>query len=112
MYVLLLEDNSLLAELLCDALEQWGHRVSLVAAAESGRQLALIEHFDCAILDIQVEGGYSFDLADLLSDQGVLFLFCSGGHRDVIPAHHLNRPFLQKPYTISELCLALKFGSD
>jgi DNA-binding response OmpR family regulator len=101
MHVLLLEDNSLLAELLCDALEQWGHSVSLVAAAETGRRLALVKSFDCAILDVQIEGGFSFDLADLLSEQGVQFLFCSGGHRDLIPARHLNRPFLQKPYTMS-----------
>jgi CheY-like chemotaxis protein len=52
---------------------------------------------DCAILDVNLGEGASFELADRLCSEGVPFLFFTGYDAEVIPPRFADVPRLQKP---------------
>jgi CheY-like chemotaxis protein len=94
--LVLVETQDMLADLGCDA---------VVAAATNEQAIALIEaqHFDAALLDLNLNGVRSYPVADLLAARGVPFAFATsyGGHglRDEDRA----RPLLVKPFDTAPL---------
>jgi CheY-like chemotaxis protein len=89
--LVLMETQDMLADLGCD---------SVIAAATNEQAIALIEteHFDAALLDLNLNGVRSHPVADVLATRGVPFAFATsyGGHglRD----GDRERPLLVKPY--------------
>jgi CheY-like chemotaxis protein len=94
--LVLMETQDMLADLGCDA---------VVAAATNEQAIALIEaqHFDAALLDLNLNGVRSYPVADLLAERGVPFVFATdyGGHglRD----GDRDRPLLVKPFECDRL---------
>jgi DNA-binding NtrC family response regulator len=81
--VLVVEDEGILAMDLQDLLESHGAIViGPAATVENALALAGSKNIDCAILDVNVAGKTVFAVAQVLSDQGIPFLFQTG-HGDM-----------------------------
>jgi CheY-like chemotaxis protein len=106
--VLVVEDDGLLTLMLEDLLIGEG-ATEVVACRSAAEALAQLEWrgFDCAILDIAMHGGTTYELADLLASRRVPFMFCTGFSANEIEARHRARPLLSKPYGDSDFRAAL-----
>lgn len=102
-YVLIVEDEMLLALLLEDLLTEAGYRVRKAARLPAALELAGTESFDAAVLDINLAGTQVFPVADVLRDRGIPFLFASGYGEKGLPAEYLQYPMLQKPYGAGQI---------
>lgn len=114
-HVLLVEDESLVAMLAEDLLEQAGCNVMLAMRLSEALEIASSAHLDCAVLDINLGGGdTSSAVADLLVARGIPFLFATGYDVEGIPPRFREYPRVQKPYagrTLLELLGSLAQGS-
>jgi CheY-like chemotaxis protein len=107
--VLVVEDEPMVAMLLVDMLEAIGCEVVAVAsrledALEKARRLS----FDLALLDVNLEGETTFQIAELLSKRGIGFAFATGYRDARLPAGLANAPVLQKPFVERDLARALR----
>ncbi|WP_068090324.1 response regulator [Novosphingobium rosa] len=78
--ILVVEDQFMLAQDICNELEEAGAEV-IGPEPSLERALARIAqepHIDGAVLDISLGDGTSFPIADLLTERNVPFLFASG----------------------------------
>ena len=94
MVLMLIED--MLADLGCE---------SVTAAATVDQALALIDAqvFDAAMLDMNLNGNESLDVADALAARGVPFAFSTGYNRLDMSDRHGDRPVLKKPFPQEDL---------
>jgi DNA-binding response OmpR family regulator len=98
--VLVVEDNLLIAETLCDLLETCGCEI-VGPAPDLDRSMSLIERDrpDCALLDINLSGILSFPLASALEARGVPFAFMTGYDDGVLfPPQFSKVRRLSKPF--------------
>lgn len=94
MVLMLIED--MLADLGCEA-------VSAAATVEQALALIDAQVFDAAMLDRNLNGNKSRDVADALVARGVPFVFSTGyTGRDISDAYS-DRPVLKKPFPYEEL---------
>ena len=102
--VLIVEDESLIAMLFEDILEDTGCQI--VGPAMNVRQaMALVEdaEIDVAVLDVNLNGESSFPVAALLQSRGVPLVFSSGYGSEGLPPEWQDRPTLPKPFTSDEV---------
>ena len=94
--LVLMETEDMLADLGCDA---------VIAAATNEQAIALIEaqHFDAALLDLNLHGVRSYPVADVLSAQGVPFAFATGYGGSGLRESDRERPLLVKPFGSASL---------
>lgn len=115
--VLLVEDETLVAMLLEDIIEDLGGTVvgsaSRVARALEFANDASI-NIDLAVLDVNLAGEEAFPIATVLAQRGVPFAFSTGYGNAGLPESWRSRPTLQKPFTqdqvMSVLVDALRVG--
>jgi CheY-like chemotaxis protein len=102
--VLVVEDEMLILMLTEGMLADLGCE-SVTAAATVQKALALIDaqDFDVAMLDMNLNGGSTYDVADRLAARGVPFLFATGYSGRDIREDHRDRPVLKKPFREQEL---------
>lgn len=107
--ILVVEDNFLVAEVLCDLLRSEGCVVVGPAPRlERGLGLARTEAIDAALLDINLDGERCFPIAEMLIHRHVPFIFLTGYNEDTsIPAELRGAPLLGKPVTDIRLVTAL-----
>lgn len=96
--VLVLEDEAIVAMDIAAELEEAGWRVIGPAGtiAEADR-LIEAELPDVAVLDVNLAGSRSFDLAARLRDRGCPVMFLTGYAEGAIPAHLSDIPVFSKP---------------
>ena len=101
--ILVVEDEMLILLNVEDMLADLGCE-SVIAAATVEQALASIEAqaFDAAILDVNLDGRKSYEVADALAMRGVPFVF-STGYGSRLNDGYLDRPVLGKPYRTAEL---------
>lgn len=104
--VLVLEDEPLPAMALDDLLVDLGFItlgpfMELDEATDFVRDHAA--EIDVAILDVNIQGDLSFDLADLLLQRNIPFFFCSGRSRENFDARWRRWPNLGKQFTEASL---------
>lgn len=106
--VLVVEDEMLVALNLEDLLVDLGAEVVGPAMRlETALDLARSERLDVAVLDINLHGGRSYPVAEVLRDRGLPFIFATGyGHAEGSEAF-AHVPTLTKPYRSGELAAAL-----
>lgn len=107
--VLVVEDEPLVAMVIEDAIGELGHDV-VGPIAEFHEALALVADGElcCAILDINIRGGNSYPVADILLRRGVPVLLMSGYNVQSLPERLQGETLLQKPFTVEQLDLELR----
>lgn len=107
--VLLVEDEGGVALLLEGMLEDLGCEiVASVARMSRAFEAARTLSFDFAVLDVNVAGETSFDLARELLAKGAPFVFSTGYGLAGLPDDLADRPVLSKPFTLTDLSAKLE----
>lgn len=106
--ILVVEDSFLLAMELKLIIEEAGAMVIGPFAASREAENCLAKHApDCAVLDVNLGGGASFDLARMRRARGTPFLFFTGYDQSVMPAEFATVTRLEKPVDSTRLLLAI-----
>ena len=98
--MVLMNIESALADLGCAA-------ISVAATVEEALALLAAERFDAAMLDVNLGGQASYNVADALALRSVPFVFSTGYGEHGIEARFGDRPVLRKPYSDQQLGAAL-----
>jgi DNA-binding response OmpR family regulator len=107
--ILVVEDDPLMGLLLRDMLELFGYDVAPIPTLiEDALNLISYEPFDAAILDINLRGWNSYELADELKAMNKPFMFSTAYPQHTLPLPYQRCKLLQKPYDINELKLELE----
>ncbi|HYE44498.1 MAG TPA: response regulator [Caulobacter sp.] len=101
--VLLVEDEGGVALLLEDMLEELGCLATSVAHIPQAFQAVEDRSFDFAVLDVNLGGVTSFDLARMLLRRGTPLVFSTGYGASVLPTDLAGCPVLAKPFTLEGL---------
>jgi DNA-binding response OmpR family regulator len=101
--VLIVEDETLLALMLEDLLLDIGHHVIHTDSLPDALALIEREHFDAAILDINIHGKDVFPVAARLRELHTPFVFASAMDADRIGPEFSREQLITKPYTIAQV---------
>lgn len=102
--VLIVEDEPMIAMVIEDSVETLGFEVvGPVAQRDEALALAKDGAFDCAVLDVNIRGGNSYDVADLLLARGCPFVLATGYSDWSIPQHLVGEKRLAKPYSSRQI---------
>jgi light-regulated signal transduction histidine kinase (bacteriophytochrome) len=103
--ILVAEDAFLLVTLLQDVFDKLGwEMVGPATRLVDAVQLAQQESFDAALLDVNLDGTMSWDVAVTLKQRGIPFVFGTGYNISVIlPEALTGSPVIGKPYQLGEL---------
>ena len=106
--VLIVEDEAFIALDMERELQEAAYDVVAVGS----EQLALLEiesqGFDCAVVDLTLQGEVSLAIVNALSRKGIPYIVVSGCEENVLPPVHRNKPFLSKPYVPAALLGAVR----
>lgn len=107
--VLVVEDESRIAMLIRDTLEDMGCEVVATAARfDDAWEKATSLPFDVALLDVNLDGETSYPIAEALAERGRAFVFATGYGTSNVPEALHNAPVLQKPFMRRDLERALQ----
>ena len=95
--VLMVEDEMVLALLLCDVFRAAGFDVVPVGRMPDAERAAM-QAFDAAVLDINIGGQLVYPVAHILRGRGVPFLFASAYGAMGLPEEFRDVRVMQKPY--------------
>ncbi len=98
--MVLMNIEGVLADLGCAA-------ISAAATVDEALALLKAEHFDVAMLDVNLDGQTSYRVADALALRSIPFVFSTGYGQHGLEARFGDRPVLQKPYSDADLGAAL-----
>ena len=102
--VLVVEDEMTIVLMIEDTLLDIGAQVIGPASSlDAALRLARDAPIDAAILDVNIRGGNSYPVADILAERGIPFVFCSGYSDWALEERHRDRPRLTKPYSFKDL---------
>jgi CheY-like chemotaxis protein len=107
--VLVVEDESLVAMMLADMLEEIGCTV-VGPVATCARALRLLDEdqtLDLALLDVNLGGETAYGVADALSRRKVPFIFVSGYGAAGLDQGYAGAPILAKPFQPATLARAI-----
>jgi CheY-like chemotaxis protein len=106
--VLIVEDESMIAMLLESLVTDLGYDVVVVAGTvDDGLKALDGDTIDVAILDINLRGKQSYEVADRLIDRNIPFIISTGYQEGTIDEPYRSRPVLAKPFRKDELAEAL-----
>ena len=102
--VLVVEDEMLVLIMIEDMLADLGCK-SVTSAATVNKALALINEqvFDVAMLDMNLSGNDSHEVAEALAARGILFFYSTGNTSRSLRDGFSDRPVLKKPFKYEEL---------
>ena len=107
--VLLVEDESAIAMLIEDMLEDLGCKVvASVAHLAKALELAKDLDIDLAILDVNLAGEYVFPAAHVLRARNIPFFFTTGYGISGLPSEFFDSPVLPKPFSVADLHAKIK----
>lgn len=113
--VLIVEDEPILAMNIEDMLTELGHLV-VATATRVDKALTFAEgsEFNFAVLDINLAGSNTFQVAAILRKRGIPYIFTSGYGRDGLVDGYRGDHLLTKPFGPSELkhMIAQALSSD
>jgi len=106
--VLIVEDEYLVAEEISDILRRTKFDVVVpVGMIQEAYEAVQDTSLDCAVMDINIGGGASFPLIDVLIERNVPVLLMTGYDQEELPVKYRSLPLLQKPLLRGELAKAL-----
>lgn len=103
--ILIVEDDPFIAmDIEYAVMEKLGDSAELIVveSVEEARRAAASE-LSCALLDIDVVGGKTFDVAASLLDKGTPIAFVSGSTPSDVPQALRAVRFLRKPFSTREI---------
>jgi CheY-like chemotaxis protein len=108
-YVLLIEDEHIVADALARGLRACGATIIGPAPTVATALMLLMTspRVDGALLDVNLRGIRAYDVADDLIARGVPFVFATGYETSMIPARYRDIAVLQKPFDAEEALAAL-----
>ena len=108
--ILIVEDSYLLVLTLEGMCEDLGWRIIGPATRlNEAMELAQTEMFDAALLDVNLDGEMSWEIADVLYARGIPFAFCTGyDQTDMLPDHLVGSPVVAKPYRLEDVAHRLR----
>ncbi len=103
--ILVVEDSFLVVSALEDLFQEFGWTtVGPATRVQDALLLIRNEKLDAALLDVNLNGEMSWDVALALKERGVPFLFSTGYGADMaLPAQLLGSPVISKPFDLDEL---------
>nr|QQZ51433.1 response regulator [Phenylobacterium glaciei] len=102
--MLVVEDEPLIGMDIEDAVEGLGHEViGPIAELDEALEVAANAALGCAILDINIRGGHSYPVADMLLKRGLPVLLLSGYGEQTLPKRLQKEARLSKPFTGAQL---------
>jgi len=103
--ILVVEDSFLITSALELVFEELGWElVGPATRLSRALHLAQTEKVDVVLLDINLDGEMTWDVATLLQTRGIPFVFSSGyDSKMVLPGHLTGSPFVVKPYNVDML---------
>lgn len=111
--ILLVEDEAMIAMLVEDMLTDSGATVVGPAGGVKAALDAISAHeIDGALLDVNLGGEQSFDVADALAERSIPFIFVTGYGGQGVRERYPDAPTLQKPFVTSDLERALTTLAD
>jgi CheY-like chemotaxis protein len=106
--VLVIEDESLVMMLLEDTLTEIGCEIAGMASrVDEALKKAEALSFDIAVLDVNLNGSQTFDVARSLQRRRIPFVFATGYGAASLLAEFEDVPILQKPFQQEDLANAL-----
>jgi CheY-like chemotaxis protein len=102
--ILVVEDELLIRMLLEDMLGDLGYVIAAsVGQIEEAIDLASTGDFDCAILDVNLNGRDVYPVAEILKQRALPFAFATGYGGRGLPENYRSYPTLQKPFQLDVL---------
>lgn len=102
--ILVVEDEMMIVLMIEDTVSAIGAQVvGPVAHVNEALSLARDASIDAAVLDINIQGGNTYAVADILAERRIPFVWCSGYGDWALDERHRHRPRLIKPYSMSAL---------
>ena len=113
MRILVVEDDALLADGICEGLRQYGYTVDHLSDGLSAQHALLNEHFDVAILDVGLPGKSGFDVLSTVKKNHVKTPIIMLTALDQIPdkIEGFDRgadDYMAKPFDLEELCARIR----
>jgi CheY-like chemotaxis protein len=103
-HILVVEDEMTIVTMIEDTLLEIGADiVGPCARLDAALRLAREAQIDAAVLDLNIRGGNSYAVADILAERGIPFVFCSGYSDWSFEERYRDRPRLTKPYAVRDL---------
>ena len=97
--VLVVDDEALIAMMLCDLLAEYGHETVGPAYSESqALDLVASARIDAAILDVTLGDHDCFGVAEVLGQRGIPFAFATGHGSHAMPDAFRGRITVSKPF--------------
>lgn len=98
--ILIVEDEPMIGiELLTIVSERGGKAIGPFGSVEAAQSAIANTHIDGAIVDLDLNGEMSFDVANLLQDARIPFVIYTGIDCRLLPERHRRVAYLQKPST-------------
>lgn len=112
--VLIVEDDPLIATMMEDIMEDMGLTVIGPAGKlEEALALAANAGIDIALIDIHIQGGEAYPVAEALAERGIPFAFSTGSDTESLPEKYRSTPTLLKPFLqeeVQQVLAELLFG--
>lgn len=106
--ILIVEDEMIVAMLIEQLVRELGvGDVYLCIDAATALGIVASKQIDLAVLDMKVRDGTTIAVADVLADKGIPFIFSSGSDVGALPARHVDRPMVSKPFLDDDLKLVI-----
>lgn len=102
-HILVLEDEPIIGLALEDQLTDRGATVYFADRIEEATAIVESKPIDWAILDVNVHGRPSYEVAEALNERGIPFLFATGYGDLSHPAAFASARTVSKPYSIEEI---------
>src|SRR5215475_7255297 len=108
--ILVVEDNYLLAEVVCDFVAECGMQpIGPATGLDRGLVYAREAPLDGAILDINLDGRLSFPICSVLAQRGIPFCFLTAyGDLSLVPQQFRAVPLVSKPFETEEMRCAIE----
>lgn len=106
--VLIVEDEMLIALYIEETLKAFGcDVVGPIAGLKEAMNVAAVESFDAAMLDVSIRGELIYPVVEKLLERGIPFVLASGYGKWALPEPMRVHPRLIKPFTTNALEIEL-----
>jgi CheY-like chemotaxis protein len=101
--VLIVEDEPLVSMIIGGIVEETVPSVVIVKTSVEDAKKVLADTLNFALLDVDVTNGKTYEIARLLTERNVPYVFVSGSERAHLPPELQNIRFIPKPFQPAQI---------